>query len=310
MFHRVLPDDQRNEYDWNKGLAITADGLRKWVEYFRIKGYDIIALDEVDKRLKQKKSKKFVAFTFDDGYKDNLTYGLPVLEELKVPATIYVANCFPNYKTIYWWYFLEDFIKSNTSINLNSIGINYKADYTIEKASSVYNEVRELLRVSTYETHVSFAKDICKIENLDNLNYHLNLSWEEVIKLNSNDLITIGGHTNNHVSLKNQNEKVIENEVLESKKELEDKLGTKINHFAYPYGSLDDADSSMFPVLSKAGYKTSVLNHTGSIFDYNSTNKFAIPRMGLSDDTPLERVENLLNGKAHLDFNGAKKGVL
>ena len=42
-----------------------------------------------------KKNNKFnISITFDDGYKDNLSYVLPILNELNVPATIYVITKF------------------------------------------------------------------------------------------------------------------------------------------------------------------------------------------------------------------------
>lgn len=310
MFHRVLPEKERKRYEWNKELAITPDGIRKWVKLFRDLGFEFVSMDEVAERMRKGSNKKFVALTFDDGYKDNLIYGLPVLEELKVPSAIYVANCFPNNTTVYWWYFLEDYLKQNSEIDLRSIGINFHQNYTTDQASKVNERVRDLLRKSDYETHLKFAKEICGISNLDEINKELNLTWEEVKILNEHPLITIGGHTCNHVSLKNQKADIAQREIQYATKEIEEMINVKINHFAYPYGSLDDADPELFKPLKDQSYITSVLNHPGSVFSESKTNPYAIPRMGLSDETSEERLKSLFLGKVHLDFNGLNKSVL
>ena len=132
MLHRVLPQEERG-FDWNKSLAISPESIERWVKFFRNKGFDIVSMDEVCKRIKTSKGRKFVAFTMDDGYKDNLSYGLPVLQKLNVPCTIYVSNCFPNNKAVYWWYFLEEYVKENNAIDLREIGIKYKKNLLITK---------------------------------------------------------------------------------------------------------------------------------------------------------------------------------
>lgn len=310
MLHRILPSQERNKYEWNKSLAITPEGIEKWVNYFREKGYDFVSMDEVYNRLKKKKSKPFIAFTMDDGYRDNLTYGLPVFRKLDIPCTIYVSNCFPENKAIYWWYFLEDYVKSNNELDLTKIGLSYSRKYGDEERKGVYDEVREILRKGTYQNHLDFTENICGIKNLKELNIHNNLTWEEVIQLSNEPLVTIGGHTLHHVSLGNQSPEVCSNEILDGNKKLAAKIQKNIHHFAYPYGSLDDVNDKLFVDLKQAGIKTAVLNHPGSNFYCSSPQNYSIPRMGLTDETPISRIESLLTGKLHLEFNGLRKKIV
>lgn len=309
MLHRVLPAELNEKHQWNKGLAITPEGLERWVIYFRNLGFDLVSMDEAHRRKNSGNSKPFIALTMDDGYKDNLIYGLPVLERLQTPCTIYVANCFPNNTAVYWWYFLEEYVSTNSSINLNTIGIDYQKEFSEGDRKDVYDEVRELLRKSSYETHLAFAHEICGIKNLEPLNAELNLTWAEVQALDANALITIGGHTQHHVSLKNQTPEDIEYEISQGTAELNKHLKSPTRHFAYPYGSLDDVSVGLFAHLQRLGYQTAVLNHPGSIFNGYETD-FQIPRMGLSDDTSKQRLLNLFSGKVHLHFNGTKKAIL
>lgn len=55
--------------------------------------YDVISLEEGLARLESgKTSRAMVAVTIDDGYADNFEYAWPVLREVGVPATIFVAT--------------------------------------------------------------------------------------------------------------------------------------------------------------------------------------------------------------------------
>lgn len=309
MLHRVLPAELNAKHQWNKGLVITPEGLERWVVYFRNLGFDMVSMDEAYRRKNSRNSKPFIALTMDDGYKDNLTYGLPVIERLKAPCTIYVSNCFPNNTAVYWWYFLEEYISVNSSINLHAIGIDYERKFGERDRKDVYDEVRELLRKSSYKTHLAFAHKICGVKNLESLNTELNLTWAQVQVLDSNNLITIGGHTQHHVSLKNQTPEDIELEISKGTAELNEYLKSPARHFAYPYGSLDDVSADLFGHLQSLGYQTAVLNHPGSIFKGGKTD-FQIPRMGLSDDTSEERIKDLLSGKVHLNFNGIRRVIM
>mgnify|MGYP001626824883 CR=1 FL=1 len=310
LLHRVLPDEERIKYTWNKGLAISPEKLEEWVLFFRSKKMDVISLDEALVRCENNDRRNFVVITLDDGYKDNLTIGLPLFKKFNIPVTIYISTCFPNNKTIYWWYFLEEFILNNNSIDLNCIGldITFRCE-SVEEKNKAYNYIREVLRRADYATHVNFAYKVCGLSDLEGLNKKLNLSWGEVKELSEEPLVTIGAHTMHHVSLANQKEELAKAEILQSKSEIESKINKKVVHFAYPYGSLDDGSKREFFILKKAGFKSAVFNHPGSFFSVDGEDKFKIPRMGLTDETSKRKVVDLFEGKVHLNFNGVNKTI-
>ena len=106
MLHRV--DDFETGKLWcNEHMKVTPDFLDSLIIKLKEK-YDIIPLTEVPSRLKQKNKRKFIVFTMDDGYKDNLTKALPVFKKHNAPYTIFVTTDFPDKKAVLWWYELED----------------------------------------------------------------------------------------------------------------------------------------------------------------------------------------------------------
>ena len=56
------------------------------------KNYEVIGLDEVQRRVRWKQSfRPAAAITFDDGYADNAGFALPLLVKLRLPCTYFVS---------------------------------------------------------------------------------------------------------------------------------------------------------------------------------------------------------------------------
>lgn len=77
------------------------------------------------------------------------------------------------------------------------------------------------------------------------------MNWDEIKSIASSGLVEIGSHTVDHTSLSSQSEKVQRYEIFESKRILEEKLGIKINSFAYPYGKYNEITKRL---VAEAGY--------------------------------------------------------
>ena len=312
MLHRVLPSRQRDEYKFNRDLAITPEGLERNIRRLKELKYDFISIGEVERRLNNPSNKKWVVFTLDDGYSDNLNIALPIFEKNNIPFTIYVSNCFPNNNAVYWWYDLEKYILNNDSVDLNTINIKLKvSNQSKEEKINNYKTIREFLRKGDLNLHKSFLVDVvgAPLDEYFLKHRSLNLTWEELEFLNKHPLVTIGAHTLNHLSLKNQSDENVKIQIIGGLEEMEAKLGCKISHFAYPYGSLDDVGLRSVDVLKSMNIKSAVLNHPGGIFKEHINYPYQLPRMGISDDTSDERLDDFLSGKLHLNFNGVEKVI-
>ena len=82
-YHRICSDNNMSKP--NDELVVAAKKFKEQLIFLK-KNYNLVSLDNL---LNFEKNKKFnISITFDDGYKDNLTYALPILNELNVPATM------------------------------------------------------------------------------------------------------------------------------------------------------------------------------------------------------------------------------
>lgn len=85
--------------------------------------------------------------------------------------------------------------------------------------------------------------------NLMNQGYYL--SWAQIREMASSNLITFGSHGMNHYQLTSISPLIAEIDILQSKKILQDNLGTPINFIAYPLGSVNE---NIINLTRKAGY--------------------------------------------------------
>jgi peptidoglycan/xylan/chitin deacetylase (PgdA/CDA1 family) len=314
MLHRVLPEVEKNEFTLNKDLAITPEKLEEFILFFKQKGYIFISLDTLENWLdnKLKLNKKFICLTFDDGYKDNLTHGLPILKKHQVPATIYITNCFPNGTAILWWYLFEDHIKSFNQLILNTSLGSFEFYWKDESdAFRQFGRVSEAIKaIPAQEMHSVLCKSFALSDSENTRKCkEVALSWNEIKELSNEPLITIGAHTMNHISMKQQSESTIIEELKASKWEIEAHIGKQVKHFAYPYGSEFDVSKRDLAIASTIGFKTSVLNQAGNIFKQNKKNMQALARMPLGNVTDKERMSNYLNGIYHFSVNIFKKNL-
>ena len=201
MLHRVLPEPLRCKRSLiNRDLAITPDQISFCLEYFIKNDYDFITLDELHDTLvnRLKRKRRFICITLDDGYQDNLEYGLPIFKKYNIPFCIYVTNCFANRNGYMWWYYLEEYMHQHSQLSIDANQFfEWKSD--AEKANQfaairtavlkmskdgIHDFVTKTLKVSIDKIHID-----CEAETL---------SWQEIISLSNEPLATIGAHTMNH----------------------------------------------------------------------------------------------------------------
>lgn len=109
------------------------------------------------------------------------------------------------------------------------------------------------------------------------------VNWNEIEVMKKNG-ITIGSHTMSHPRLSLLESKDARREIEDSKKLLEDSLGVPINHFAYPYGDMNESIVSM---VREAGYKTACSVVSG--FNSEKVNLFELRRIGIYGADSIRR---------------------
>ena len=83
----------------------------------------------------------------------------------------------------------------------------------------------------------------------------------------------IGAHTCTHPRLSLLSRKEAREEIFSGKKKLEDRFGTPVDHFAYPYG---DYNETTVELVQEAGFQTACTMHRG--INLSDTSPFELKR--------------------------------
>lgn len=284
MLHRIC-EQSSNKLFANENMNVSPILLEQFIEYLKNKNIDIISLSDVPKHLCSKNKKMFVAFSMDDGYKDNLTNALPVFKRQNTPYTIFLSGSFPEKSAILWWYEIEDLILNNEIIELGN-GHIYEC-YTKKQKESSFIAIREeILKLNqqdlVHELNTLFSK--YKVSWTSKCS-QLCLSWEDVKTISKEPLVTIGAHTAHHYNLKQLiDEDSVKTEIMEGMRLYKEKADIIPNIFAYPFGSPNEVGDREIKVLSKLPFKLSVLAYGGEVTKRNSKNLYSLPRIFLTED--------------------------
>lgn len=281
MFHRVIPLVPGDRIHNHLSLEITPDHLQQVIAYFRKKKYDFLSLDVLPGWLAENKNtgRKFVIFTFDDGYKDNLDFAYPILRKNKVPFTIYVTDSFPDQRAIIWWYMLEDLILKNNRIQYQftcgTVNVNC---YTIREKESAFSTFRDIFTVMDEESRDRELAGFFARYGIDaaKYNHDLALSWDEIAGLSGDPLVGIGAHTLNHYNLCALSDELAYHEISGSGIHIGSKTGHKVSHFCYPLGQYGLREKEL---VKSSNYITATTTKTGNIFDKHSEHLFSLPRI-------------------------------
>jgi peptidoglycan/xylan/chitin deacetylase (PgdA/CDA1 family) len=284
--HHVRPP-RDDAFQPNDMLEIEPAFLETLIEYLRYKKVDIVSLAEVHRRLsEQDYDRRFVAFTFDDGYRDNLEYAWPILKKHGVPAALFIATSFPDRLGELWWIALERAIAATDRIALEvSAASRFIDSNTSQAKARAFDELYWWLRGNSDEAEMrGTIKDLCERYGVDYMALcaELCMTWNEIEQMAADPLITIGAHSVNHYMLRKWPADVVKKELMQSATVIEAALGKKPVDFAYPVGDTTSAGARDFELAADAGYRLAVTTRPGVIFPEHREHMTALPRISLN----------------------------
>ncbi len=100
------------------------------------------------------------------------------------------------------------------------------------------------------------------------------LKVDQIKELAASGLVEIGAHTLDHVYLKSISSLVAQEQIIQSKKDLEKMLGIEVKTFAYPYGAFE---KETLDLVKEASYSAAVSVISG--ISYTPTNILYLPRI-------------------------------
>jgi peptidoglycan/xylan/chitin deacetylase (PgdA/CDA1 family) len=260
--------------------------LESTLRWLRQQGVEFISLDDAVKRLSSPPARSFAAFTFDDGYADNLTHGLPVMEQFQAPFTVFVTTGMVTRDIDAWWFGLAAFIRSHERIELPELGWQFQCPDAASKKHAFRTIESAIHADFAVLPHVRSAIGEGKISSSALVDQEA-LTEQQLQRLASHPLVTIGGHTTTHPNLAQQSAPVVQWEMAENRKFLQDTTNTQVDHFAYPFGHAGACGEREAEISRSVGFRTAVTTRLAKLFPEHARHLHALPRVHLAcDDTP------------------------
>jgi peptidoglycan/xylan/chitin deacetylase (PgdA/CDA1 family) len=289
MYHGVVKENS----NYFSPRHITADQFEKQLKYIS-KNFNVISLKEAIeiKKNKIKQKTKTLTISFDDGYLNNLTTALPLLEKYNLKTSFFISSILTTEMEIrtLWsdiiaainYFYKNETIKVGNYQFKNLIEINTRihlADF-IKKSDATERDNLLKSLIETYDLKKklnSIPDEVWKLMNKEDLQ-----------KFAESPIVEIGSHGHLHYNLALINTGDAINDMKKSKDLLESTLNQEIDMIAYPDGNYSEEIKDL---AFKLGFRYQIA------VNYLSTNDIKdsriINRHGISSTTTFE--SNMIN---------------
>ncbi len=286
MLHHVRNHVQA-DFSPNAHLSVTPQFLEDTLKMLRQGNIDIVTMNEAVERIGNGDTgNRFVAFTFDDGYRDNAEVAAPIMRKYEAPYTIYVATGLVEGIADLWWDGLESIIRKQPVLLVRVSGENreFVCETTPQKAETYKKLIGYLTEEAGEEEQRRWIRDLASLHHhdLDDSRKVGMMTWQEIRALASDPLCTIGAHTIHHYALARLSAKEAHFEMREGARIIEAELGEYPRHFAYPYGYPAAAGPRDFEIACDLGFKSAVTTRPGVIYPEHKDHMTALPRISLN----------------------------
>ena len=205
LFHHVRPERQEG-FQPNRHLEVAPQFLDELICEIRAAGMEIVSLGEAHRRLTEGDfSNRFVALTFDDGYRDNHDFAYPVLKRHEAPFAIFVPSRFTDGTGNLWWIALERAVAASQRLRTTIDGTDYDFDLTDDATrqrafETLYWALRALPDECEMRAIIGQMANGAGVAT-ETICREFCMDWQEIAELAEDPLVTIGAHTDTHIML-------------------------------------------------------------------------------------------------------------
>lgn len=260
-YHGVL--NGSTDYDYLNHNFIAAESFDAQMRYI-CRHYRPIALRELVAAYRDGRTPpaRSVVVTFDDGFANNLTVALPILERLSVPFTVFVTTGLLDTPGAMLWTERAKrslFMYPERSVTVPLAGADRTLDLSSPAArADASKAVAQRLKRMPPAARNQALDDLERVCGARPVQEHEReryrfLTWAEAREMAAAG-VEIGSHTVSHPILTTLDDRALRDELVESKHQIETAIGEECVSFAYPNGSPADFGAREKAALRESGY--------------------------------------------------------
>jgi len=271
-YHRVLA-----EQDALFPNEVTAQRFDQQMSLLK-RVFNVLPLEEAVERLKSGTlPERAISITFDDGYADNVTIALPILQRHGLAATFFIATAYLNGGRMFNDTVIEVIRRSTDDfLDLECMGLGtHVVSSAVAKVSAI-NHILSQVKYLPEQAREEKVALLCTHVRCGQLPDNLMMTTQQLKDLHQAGM-GIGAHTAHHPILAGMSADAVRQEIVEGRQFLEALLGLSVNLFAYPNGKPGvDFMPEQAHIVRELGFAAAVTTQSGAAT--RSSDGFQLPR--------------------------------
>lgn len=283
--------------DW---CFLTARKFAWQMEFLHRIGVNVMPLaDAADALFSGELKSRTVAITFDDGYMNNITTALPILERYGFPATVFLVSELVGLKTALWPNRLIAAIATTEAPHVEFRGQRIElgsVDERIRASRQLQQSIKDEAGHDP-QTAVEEIERSCRTRFNPEFNKDHDFSVMDICSIRDSaakGLLGFGAHSMTHPILSKLSESSLKNEVQSSIRNVEEITGAPCRLFAYPNGGPDDFDERAVRFLRETSVEYAVT--TVQARNRMDSDPYRISRWNVGSDSSLTKFAAKLLG--------------
>lgn len=245
--------------------------------------------------------RSFVAFTLDDGYRNNAQFAAPIFRKYKVPYTIFISPGLTQRTRSMWWETAEALVRQQDKFDFDfGQGTETIIAASLTQKYDAFDRLAAFVHSNDEDVAVARIDAAARQYGVDPLSIvdNLIMTTDELRQLVSDDAFAhMGAHTMTHVNLKRVDQARLESEIRQSISILHGFTGVKPRSFSYPYGYKSATGEREADAVVSAGIPVAVTTQPGVLSNASRDNMGLLPRVSLNGLFQKKRyVKTLVSG--------------
>jgi peptidoglycan/xylan/chitin deacetylase (PgdA/CDA1 family) len=266
------------------------------MEYL-VRHFEVVHLEDAFAPERPRSTRPLACVTFDDGFASVYELALPILERLRIPATVYLVTDLVDSSETLWFARLHQAIcetqarevcMGSLSLPLTSLSARALASGHLQRA------LKPLNRASLAEALENLLGQLQPKETRPRpWDVFRTLTHDEIQRMSRDDLVRFGSHTASHQILTRTTLSDARSEIERSVARVAALVRRPSLSFAYPNGEPDDFNALVVQAVRDVGIHYAVTTIEGP--NGPQVDPYAIRRYGIGADDQIARFGALLH---------------
>ncbi|HET8709919.1 MAG TPA: polysaccharide deacetylase family protein [Spongiibacteraceae bacterium] len=272
--------------------GIATDHLRNCLDYLQKNNYRFISIEDAVRRAlaNQLGKEKWVAFSLDDGFEEQVRLGAEIFQEFDCPVTCFLVTDFVDGKLWPWDYKLMHLARTATAQTIHVVIDD--ASHTIEMGRD--DTEAFLLRFARQIAPESVTHAVQLIATQAGVDIPempppemQPTTWHAVREAEKKGM-RFGPHSASHFILARTRDATLQDEIKSSSRRIRQECAQPAEVFCYPSGKVDEFDDRAIAAVRAQGLLGAVSAEPGyleqSTIQQSDNYRFVLPRLPLPDN--------------------------